>query len=99
MLHDATPLRRGLQAVNAPVVRVVLTPDETAGLERLDDARHRRRADLLGGGELPERPRPTEDEDGERGQLRRRDAGLRILTADMPQSVDGGRVKAVGGVD
>ena len=99
MLHDAATLRRCLQTVNAPVVRVVLPPDETAGLERLHDARHRRGTDLLGGRELPERPRAAEDEHGERGQLRRWDTGRRVLPADVPQSVDGGRVKAVGGVD
>jgi len=54
---------------------------------------------LLGGGELPERPRPTEDEHGESRQLRRGNAGRRILPADVAQSVDGSRVKAVGGVD
>jgi hypothetical protein len=85
--------------VNAPVVHVVLPPDETAGLERLNDARHRWGTDLLGGGELPRRPRPTEDEDGERGELRRRDAGRRILPADVAQSVDGSRVKAVRRID
>jgi hypothetical protein len=85
--------------VNTRILGVELPPDEATGLERLDDARHRRRTDLLGSGELPERPRSAEDENGERGQLRRRDPGRRVLPADMPQRVDGGRVKAVGGVD
>ena len=99
MLHDAATLRRGLQTVNASVVGVLLPPDETARLERLHDAGHRGRAYLLGGGELTERPRPAEDEHGERGQLCWGNPGRRILTADVPQGVDGSRVEAVGRVD
>src|SRR5262249_62147912 len=63
--HHAFPLGRRVETRHAPVVGIRLAPDEAFLLERLDDAGHRRRADLLGGCELAERPRPSEHEDGE----------------------------------
>jgi hypothetical protein len=98
-LHDTAPLRRRMQPVDAAVVRVALAAHETVGLERLHDPRHRRRPHLLGGRELTGRPRPAEDEHGQRRQLRRRDARRRILAADMAERVDGRRVEAVSRID
>jgi hypothetical protein len=85
--------------MNTCIVHVAAATHETGGLEALHDPRHRRRADLLGGGKLPERTRAAEDEHGKRGELRRRDAGGRILAANVPEGMDRRRVKAVGGVD
>ena len=88
-----------MDALHAPVSNVALAPDETLLLERLDDARHRRRPYLLRRGQLPERARPAEDEHGQRRQLRRWNTGRGILAADMTQRVNRGGVEAVRGLD
>ena len=98
-LHHTLPFRGRVQTVNTPVVGVPPPSHEPSGFERLDDARHRRRPDLLGRRELPERPRASEDEHRKCRQLRRRNSCRRILPTHVPQSVDCGRVEAIGGVD
>ena len=80
---------------DAGVVAISPAPDQPGGLERLDDACHRRRTDLLRRCEPAECPRAAEDEHREGGELGRRNAGGRIFPADVPQRVDGGRVKPV----
>jgi hypothetical protein len=98
-LHHAAPTRRSAQAVNATVIRVALAAYKPGLLQRLHDPRHRRRPHLFGCGELAQRPRAAEGEHRQRGELRGRHAGRRILAPDVPQRVDGSGVKAVGGVD
>ena len=98
-LHDAATLRGRAQAVDPPVLRVALPAHEAIGLERLNDPRHRRRPHLFGRGELAEGPRPAEDEDGERGELRRRHSRRRILAPDVPKRMNRRRVEAVGSID
>ena len=94
-LHDAAPPRRRVQAVNTTIGAVAYAPDESVCLERLHDARHRRRADLLGRRKLRERARPAEDEHRQRRELGRRHAGCRILAPHVAQRMDCRRVEAV----
>jgi hypothetical protein len=85
--------------MHSAVMRVARPADETRGLERLDDPRHRRRPNQLGRSELGERARPSEDEHRERGQLSRRNAGGAIFAPDMAQRMDRRGVEAVRSVD
>jgi hypothetical protein len=82
--------------MNAPVMGITGTTDKTIRLEPLDDARHCRRPDLLRRSELTERARPAEDQHGKSRELSRRNAGRGVLPAYVSESVDGGRVEAVG---
>jgi hypothetical protein len=88
-----------VQPVHAAVLSVARASHEAGGLEPLHDPRHRRGPHLFGCSELAERARPAEDEHRERRQLRRRDAGGRVFTANMPKRVNCRRVEAVGCFD
>ena len=76
----------------ARVVRVRLAGDEPGGLQRRDDPRHRRRADLLGLGEPPERQRAAEHDDATApraapaGAPPRRPRGARRAAGGSPPS-------------
>jgi hypothetical protein len=80
-----------------PAVALILFPSsEAVLLEPVDDPRHRRWADLLCGGELAERLRPGEDEDGERREPGGAEAARAVLACRIAKRVDRRRMKAVG---
>jgi hypothetical protein len=95
VLHHTPALRSGVEMMDAAVLPVTRAPGEACRLEPLDDARHRRRADLLRCRKLAESARAAEDEHGQSRELRRWDARRRILAADVPQGVDRRRVETV----
>ena len=94
--HRTLSFRRCVETCNATVVGIRLAADEPVLLECLDDARHRRRADVLRSCELAERPRPAEDEDRQRREPRRAEAGVGILAPHMAQGMNGRGMKTVG---
>ena len=61
-----------------------------------DDAAHRGRLDLFGGGQLSERHGAAKDQNRECGQAGGALAGSGVLLAHTAEQVDGGRVEAVG---
>jgi hypothetical protein len=95
-LHHALPLGGCVHPHDAPVVRIGSPSDETVFLQCLDDARHRRRSHLLGGGQLAERARAAEDEHRQRRELGGRDARCRVFPPNVPERMDRGRVEAIG---
>src|SRR5207302_1963625 len=83
-------------AADEPAVAGVgLALDQAGAREVGHDHAHRRRADLLGGGQRAERAGAAEDEDREDRELRRGQAAGVVIGADAPQEVDSGRVQAV----
>jgi hypothetical protein len=98
LLHHAPAPCGRMKAVDTAVALVADTPHQAVCLEALDDPRHRRRPNLLGGRQLAKRARPPEHEHGQSRELRRRNPGRRILPPHVPQGVDRGRVEAIGGL-
>jgi hypothetical protein len=77
-------------ACQPPVARVIDALHQTVLLEACYDSCHRWRLHLLRFGELTERERSTEDDDGESGKPGRRQAAYIILPAKLPQQVNRG---------
>ena len=76
-----------------PAVARLLEPfDQAVGDERGHETRHRRRRDAFRRGQGADRPRTAEDEDGQGGQPRRRDACGTILLRQAPEEMQRGRV-------
>ena len=90
------PFGRRLQPDDAAVVRVGVTADQAVALEADDQARHRRRADLLGLRELADRDAPAEHHDRQRGGAGRRQAHRVVLPAQAAEEVDRRGVEALG---
>lgn len=76
-----------------------MAADEPRALETGNDSAHRGRANLFGVGQLPERPKSPEDQDGESGKLGGTDATFAVADTEAPQKVDRGGVELVGDVD
>jgi hypothetical protein len=91
----AKAFRRRVDAYDPGVVAVGRLSRDAGTLHLAHEPTHGRRAHLLGGRELTERLGPAH-QDGERRELRRRDAGERVRPAGTAQQVDGGGVQAVG---
>jgi hypothetical protein len=83
-------------AHDAPVGCVSLALDELLGLQLDDQLGDGRWPHLLGARELAQCERTAEDDDRERGELGRGEAGRVILAAEAAQEVDGRGVEAVG---
>jgi hypothetical protein len=81
-----------LEPDDPAVARLFETFDQAVGHECGDESRHRRRGDAFRRGQGADRPRTAEDEDGQGGQPRRRDACGTILLCQSPQEMEGGRV-------
>ena len=70
--------------------------DEAVALHADDEPGHRRRADLLGLGELADGDAPAEDHDRQGRGARRRQPHRPVLPAQAPQQVDGGGMQPLG---
>jgi hypothetical protein len=81
---------------DAPVPLIRVAPGEAILFQAMDDSRHRRRANLFGGGELAKRLRAAEDEDGEGGKPRGAQAARGIHPPGVAKCVDGGGMEPVG---
>lgn len=99
LLHDSSALRRGANTHDTPVLGIGLAPHESSCLQCGNDARHRGRTHLFGRGEVAERDRAGEDDDGERRETGSAESGGVVLAAQAPEQVDGGRVEPVGRLD
>lgn len=73
--------------------------DQLVSGEPSHHATHRRWLDLLGGGQLTERLRASEDEHGKSREACGTFSGRDVLFADAPQKVDRSRMQAVGNSD
>jgi len=81
---------------DAGVAPVRIAPCEPVLLEAAHDAGHRRWAHLLGRGQLAEGLRAAEDEDGEGGEPRRRQAARGVLSPRVAERMDRGGVEPIG---
>ena len=73
-----------------------LAADQAVALEADDEARHRRRADLLGLRELADGDAPAEHHDRQRRGARRRQPHRIVLAAEAAEEVDRRGVEALG---
>jgi hypothetical protein len=94
LLKQASSFSGGADVHAAGVLGISTDFNEAAALESGDDPTHRRRLDLLGGGQLAERSGTGKDQDGKGGELCGAYAGGRILLAHAAQQVDRGGMKA-----
>jgi hypothetical protein len=88
-LEDALPLRGRMNSDDAPVPLIRVAPGEAILFQAMDDSRHRRRANLFGGGELAKRLRAAEDEDGEGREARGAETAGGIFASRVAKRVDG----------
>ena len=86
----------GLNEHGAAIFLVRPSPGEAGGFEGVHNAAHRGRTNLLGGGQIIQGNRPSEDNHRKRRQPGRTYAAGGILRAYPPQYVDSGAVQAVG---
>ena len=94
-VEGSLALRARLDAHEAAVGRVRCTLCEAVLLEAVDDRAHRRRANLLRGGQLADRLGPSEDEHGQGREASRAHAAGIVLATCVTECVDRGRVKPV----
>lgn len=97
-LQDPSRFGGGFEPYGTPVALVGLAPDQSFRLELLHDAGHAGRLHALGRGELAERSRAAEHEDGQGRALRGPQAHRGVHLPDRSEQVDGGRMEAFGGV-
>ncbi len=95
-VKEAPALGRGAQVLDAAVVGVGAARDQAVPLERPDEPRDRRHADLLGLGESRDGDGAGEDDHRQRRQARRAQARRRVRDADAAQQPDGTRVEPIG---
>jgi len=81
---------------DAAVLSIRISAREAVLLEPAHDPGHRRRAHLLGRGQLAERLRAAEDEDGEGGEPRGGQPARGILAPRMAKRVDRGGMEPIG---
>lgn len=64
--------------------------------ERIDNPGHCGRTNLLGGGEIAQRQRTCEDDDGQGRQARRVEAAAGVFAAELAKEMNGGGVDLIG---
>jgi len=94
--EDPPTLRRGADAHGSRVAFLGLAGHEAFALERLHEAGHRRRRDLLGASEPADRRRAPENEHGESRETRRGQTARNVHPPNAPQEMDGSRMQGVG---
>jgi hypothetical protein len=94
-LKNAPALCAGADTHDPPVFGVGGSPDETVLLESVDDRAHRRRANLLGRGQLADRPGAAEHEDGQGREAGGAEAAGVVLPSRVAERMDRRRVKAI----
>jgi len=96
LLEGALASGRRVHPHDAGVAPVWIAPCEPVLLEAAHDAGHRRWAHLLGRGQLAEGLRAAEDEDGEGGEPRRRQAARGVFSPRVAERMDRGGVEPIG---
>ena len=96
LVQEPPSFSGGGYSPDALVARIRFAAYETLALQVLDEARDRRWAYLLGGGELAHRYRASEDDDGKSRQARGGEPGGAVLASEFSNQVDGGRMETIG---